>query len=420
MDIVKSKNAGFAQKWYASKKWLLIFAALGVVVFGFALRTKASSMNISRDALVVGVVKKGRFDVTVDGYGELKSSSTRLITSVSKATVEEVVLKPGAKVVADSVILRMSNPQIDQDLDLARQQLESEKISVQEITLTKQRELQDEDAKLLEAQSQLELIEMRQKALADLARQRILSHIEYAEINMKVEQQRRNLKIQHQRYATLQQINRAQIDIHKKMVEQKQLAYDKVQEQKDKLTVRAGREGTLQLLYVELGQSIEPGKELALVGGDKDLNALIKIPQSKSDSVRIGQRARISIGGNPVLAKVAQINPGVVDGSVTVELQPSQALPDNARPNLNVDAVIEVGSFDSALFVDRPANVAANSSANVFVVDQGGDSAARVAVEFGQESGKRIQVKSGLADGAQVVLSDVSKYAAEKSVSISD
>jgi multidrug resistance efflux pump len=420
MDIVKSRNAGFAQKWFASKKWLLIFAALGVVVFGFALRTKASSMNISRDALVVGMVKKGRFDVTVDGYGELKSSSTRLITSVSKATVEEVVLKPGAKVVADSVILRMSNPQIDQDLDLARQQLESEKISVQEITLTKQRELQDEDAKLLEAQSQLELIEMRQKALADLAKQRILSHIEYAEINMKVEQQRRNLKIQRERYATLQQINRAQIDIHKKMVEQKQLAYDKVQEQKDKLTVRAGREGTLQLLYVELGQSIEPGKELALVGGDKDLNALIKIPQSKSDSVRIGQQARISIGGNPVLAKVAQINPGVVDGSVTVELQPRQALPDNARPNLNVDAVIEVGSFDNALFVDRPANVVANSSTNVFVVDKDGDNAARVAVAFGQESGKQIQIKSGLADGAQVVLSDVSKYAAEKSVSIVD
>ena len=420
MDIVKSRNAGFAQKWFASKKWLLIFAALGVVVFGFAMRTKASSMNISRDALVVGVVKKGRFDVTVDGYGELKSSSTRLITSVSKATVEEVVLKPGAKVVADSVILRMSNPQIDQDLDLARQQLESEKISVQEITLTKQRELQDEDAKLLEAQSQLELIEMRQKALADLAKQRILSHIEYAEINMKVEQQRRNLKIQRERYATLQQINRAQIDIHKKMVEQKQLAYDKVQEQKDKLTVRAGREGTLQLLYVELGQSIEPGKELALVGGDKDLNALIKIPQSKSDSVRIGQQARISIGGNPVLAKVAQINPGVVDGSVTVELQPRQALPDNARPNLNVDAVIEVGSFDNALFVDRPANVVANSSTNVFVVDKDGDNAARVAVAFGQESGKQIQIKSGLADGAQVVLSDVSKYAAEKSVSIVD
>jgi len=204
------------------------------------------------------------------------------------------------------------------------------------------------------------------------------------------------------------------------MVEQKQLAYDKVQEQKDKLTVRAGREGTLQLLYVELGQSIEPGKELALVGGDKDLNALIKIPQSKSDSVRIGQQARISIGGNPVLAKVAQINPGVVDGSVTVELQPRQALPDNARPNLNVDAVIEVGSFDNALFVDRPANVVANSSTNVFVVDKDGDNAARVAVAFGQESGKQIQIKSGLADGAQVVLSDVSKYAAEKSVSIVD
>jgi len=420
MDIIKSRNAGSAQKWFASKRWLAIFAALGVVIFGFAMRTNASSMNLSRDALVVGVVKKGRFDIAVEGYGELKSSSTRLITSVSKATVEEVVLKPGAKVTADSVILRMSNPQIDQDLDLALQQLEAEKISVQEIALTKQRELQDEDAKMLEAQSQLELIEMRQTALAELARQRIISNIEYAEINLKVVQQRRNLKIQRERYKTLQQINRAQIEIHKKQVEQKRLAYEKILEQKDKLTVRAGKEGTLQLLYVELGQSIEPGKELALVGGDKDLNALIKIPQSKSDSVRIGQKARISIGGNEVQARVVQINPGVVDGSVTVELQPKQALPGNARPNLNVDAVIEVGSYDNVLFVDRPANVAPNSSAIVFVLDKSGDSAERVSVDFGQDSGKLIQVKSGLAGGAKLVLTDVSKYASEKSVAIVD
>ncbi|UXI66217.1 HlyD family secretion protein [Tahibacter amnicola] len=420
MDIIKSKNAGSVQKWYASRRWLAIFGAIGVVVFGMAMRTGTSSTNISRDALVVGLVKKGRFDITVDGYGELKSSSKRLITSVSKATVEEVVLKPGAKVTADSVILRMSNPQIDQDLDLARQQLEAEKISVEEIALTKQRELQDEDAKLLEAQSQLELVEMRQKALAEVAKQGILSNIEYAEINLKVTQQQRNLKIQRERYATLQKINRAQVEIRNKLVEQKRLAYEKILDQKNKLTVRAGNEGTLQLLYVELGQSIEPGKELALVGGDKDLNALIKIPQSKSDSVRIDQSARISVGGNMVPAKVVQINPGVVDGSVTVELQPTQTLPDNARPNLNVNAVIEVGSYDDALFVDRPANVSPNSSVNVFVLDKSGDSAERVSVDFGQESGKLIQVKKGLVGGAKVVLTDVSKYAAEKSVSIVD
>lgn len=420
MDILKSRNPASSTKWFASRRWLLIGGALGVVAIGLLMRTSASAMNISRDALVVGVVKSGRLDVTVEGYGELKSGSTRLITSVSKATVEEVVLKPGAKVTADSVILRMSNPQIDQDLDLARQQLEAQKISVEEISLTKQRELQDEDAKILETQSQLELTEMRQVALAELARQRILSNIEYAEINMKVTQQRRNLKIQRERYATLRQINRAQIEIHKKLVEQKQLAFQKILEQKDKLTVRAGKEGTLQLLYVELGQGIEPGKELALVGGDKDLNALIKIPQSKSDAVRIGQNARISMGGNQVRAKVVQISPGVVDGSVTVELQPQQTLPTNARPNLNVDAVIEVGAYDNALFVDRPANVAANSSATVFVLDQGGDVAERVSVNFGQESGRVIQVKSGLASGAKVVLTDVSKYAAEKSVAIVD
>jgi multidrug efflux pump subunit AcrA (membrane-fusion protein) len=261
---------------------------------------------------------------------------------------------------------------------------------------------------------------MRQQALADLAKQGVLSQIDYAEINLKVEQQRRNLSIQRERYATLQQINQAQIEIRKRLVEQKQLAYQKITEQKDKLTVRAGMNGTLQLLYVDPGQSIEAGKELALVGGDEDLNARIKIPQSKSDSVEIGQKARVLIGENEVQARVIQINPGVIDGSVTVELEPTEALPGNARPNLNVDAIIEVDFYAEALFVERPANVAANSSATVFMLNDSGDSAEQVTVDFGQEAGRIIQVKSELLHGRKMLLTDVSKFAAEQSISIVD
>jgi len=420
MDIARSEKVRSRGRWFASRKMLLLSAAVVVVIIGFALRSQSSSAAIKRDALVIGVVKSGRFDVSVDGYGELKSGSARLITSDSKATVEELVLKPGAKVTPDSVILRMSNPQIDQDLDLARHQLEAEKIAVQEIGLTQQRELQEAEAALFKVQSELELAQMREKAMADLAKARIISSIAYAEISLNAKQLRHSLQIEKQRYATLQKINGAQIEIRNRLVQERQLAYDKVMEQKNRLTVRAGKEGTLQLLYVELGQSIDTGKELALIGGDRDLDALVKIPQSRSDAVQIGQPATISVGGTRVPAKVAQINPGVADGSVLIELKPDQPLPVNARPGLNVDASVGVGSFPNALYVERPANVVANASSSVFVVDGSADVARRTKVEFGQESGKLIQIRNGVPKGSSIVLSDVSKYASEDVLAIAD
>lgn len=399
---------------------MLLSAAVVVVIAGFALRAQSSSAAIKRDALVVGVVKSGKFDVSVDGYGELKSSSARLLTSDSKATVEEVVLKPGAMVEPDSIILRMSNPQIDQDLDLARHKLEAEKIAVQEIVLTQQRELQEAEAAIMKVQSDLELAQMREQALASLAKARIISSIEYAEISLNAKQLRNSLVIEKQRYATLQKINRAQIEIRERLVQERQVAYDKVMEQQNRLTVRAGKEGRLQLLYVELGQSIDTGKELALISGDRDLNALVKIPQSKSDAVQIGQPATISVGGTRVPAKVLQINPGVVDGSVLIELEPNQPLPPNARPGLNVDSTVSVGSFPDALFVERPANVLPNASTSIFVLDGKKGAARRTPVEFGQESGKLIQIRTGVPKGSSIVLSDVSKFASEDVLAIAD
>lgn len=418
MDVQKQHDTRSAWKMLSPLKAALIVAACGVFIYGFVSRATVSGKEIKRDALVVGVVKQGTFNVDVDGYGTLRSNSKRLITSASKATVEEIVLKPGAKVEPESVILRLSNPTIDQELDSARQQLEAEKTSVEELALTQQRELRDEDANLMKTRYALELAELRKEAYSKLAKQGIVSQIDYAEINLKVDQMTNDLKIQRERYKTLQQINRKKLDIHGRMVAQKQLSYETVLDRKNKLVVKASESGVLQSLLVELGQNIEAGAQLALVGGSLDLNALIKIPQSKVDLVQIGQKARISIGNQDIRARVAQINPGVVDGSVRVELLSEEPLPKSARPDLNVDASIDVGSYERVLFVERPANVKPNSQATVFKLDPDEERAEGVPVRFGQESGRLIQIESGLAHNAKVILTDMSKYGSEKTIRV--
>jgi HlyD family secretion protein len=418
VDVIRQKDVPSSRKLLLPVRWILIIAAAVLVIAAFMSRANVSGNEIKREALVIGVVKQGTFNVSVDGYGTLRSNSKRLITSVMKATVEEIVLKPGAKVEPDSIILRLSNPTIDQELDLARQQWEAEKTTVEEMALTQQRELRDEDVALARTQSALELAELKKEAFAKLANEGIVSKIDYAEINLQVRQLRGDLNIQRERYKTLQQINRKKIDIHGRLVAQRKLSYETVLERKDKLLVKAGEQGVLQTVFVELGQNIEAGAQLALVGGSLDLNALIKIPQSKVDLVQIGQKARISVGNHDVRARVVQINPGVVDGSVTIELLPEEPLPSNARPDLNVDASIDVGSYERALFVERPANVRPNSLASVFRLDGDEERAEAVPVRFGNESGRMIQIESGLTSNAKIVLTDMSKYNSDKTLRI--
>ena len=414
VDVVKRKPIASARKMTPSLRWALIIAACGVVLAGFVLRPSVSGIEIKRDTLAVGVVRQGAFKVVVDGYGTLRSNSKRLITSASKATVEEIVLKPGARVEPGSVILRLSNPAIDEELDVARQQLEAEKISVEEMALTQQRELQDEEVRLKELQYGLELAEAKKAAYDKLQSEGVVSRIEYAENDVRVRQLRDNLQTQREKYKTLQQINRKKLEIHGRLVAQRQLGYDTVLERKRRLVVTAGETGVLQTLFVELGQNIDAGAQLALVGGDQDLNALVKIPSSKVDLVQIGQQARIAIGNQEIRSRVVQINPGVVDGSVTVELLPQEPLPGSARPDLNVDASIDVGSYDNVLFVERPANVKPNSLGTVFRLDPQEKKAEQVAARFGQESGRLIQIQSGLAGNSKIILTDMSKYAADK------
>jgi biotin carboxyl carrier protein len=410
MDIVKQKHAGMAIKLSARMRWVLAAAAIGVLTYTFMARASLSTTQLGRDALVMGVVKQGTFNVNVEGYGTLRSGSQRLITSVSKATVEQIVLKPGAKVDPDSIILRLSNPVIDQEVDLAWQQLQAEKANVDERALSQQRELQDEDVKLVEAQYALELAEFRKEKLGKVADQGVVSQMDYTEIKLKASQLARALEIQRQRYATMQQINAKKLEILGKLVAQRQLAHQTVLERKNKLVVRAGEAGVLQALYVELGQNIEAGAQLVLVGGGTDLNALIKVPQSKVDLVQLDQPARISIGDATVPAKVLRIDPTVVDGSVSVELSPQAPLPSSARPDLNIDASIDVGTYENALFVERPANIKPNSSALIYKLSNDERSAERVRVRFGQESGRLIQIEAALGRNDRIILSDLSQY----------
>lgn len=183
-----------------------------------------------------------------------------------------------------------------------------------------------------------------------------------------------------------------------------------MKQRSDELTVRAGIKGTLQRMSVELGQSLIAGQELALVGSNLDLNALIRVSQVRAEKVTIGQRAIINTRSEQVPGVVTRVASEVVDGTVEVEIEFMDGTPESARPELNVDAKIIVAELENTLYIERPTNVNGGDTYDIYRLNEKGDLADSVSITFGQNAGRYIQVLHGGNEFEQLVLSDMSMY----------
>jgi HlyD family secretion protein len=167
----------------------------------------------------------------------------------------------------------------------------------------------------------------------------------------------------------------------------------------------------LQQVAVQAGQRVNPGTTLARVAQPDRLKAEIRVPETQAKDLVVGQRAQIDTRNGVVTAKVARIDPAASNGTVLVDLSIDGALPAGARPDLSVDATIELERLADVVFVARPVRAQENAIGSVLRVDGvDGDRAERVKVQFGRASASAIEIRSGLAPGDRVIVSDDSAY----------
>lgn len=406
MDIPKPKER-------TRRKRPLLVAAVAVpllvLIAGFLLQPDGQP-KIERSQLLLGTVQRGKLQIALDGYGLLRSNKQTLITALTDATVEEVLLRPGAKVEEDSVILQLSNPELTQQLDAAAITLTQEQANLRRLILNNRRELLAEQAILTELGANLQVIKLRREAEEKLVANGVVSQLTYKTTVLQQQQMQQRVHLQQQRMDQLKQVVQESQVIQQEQVNQAEAHYQSMQQRAERLTVRAGLEGVLQRLPVELGQSVAAGQELALVGSDQDLQALIRVSQSKAEQLQIGQEAEISIRREKVAGVVTRIAPEVRNGTVEIEIAFRGTVPASARPELNVDARIFVTTLPDTLFMERPVSVQSHGYSSLFHVRAGGAEAQRQQVHFGEESGRFIQVVSGAAERDRFILSDMSNF----------
>ena len=425
MDVLSSKMD--VPKARAKRLWqrppLVIGAAVLGIVFALWLVSgwfAPVERKIPRNQVLLGTVERGDLQVTVDGYGVLRSNEQALITAQTAATVEEVILRPGARVEKDSLILRLSNPDLMQQVEAARIALTQEQADLRRLALTNERDLLSEQSSLAKMRSDYEVQRLRNEATKDLAAQGVVSRLDYQAAVANQDLLLQQVKLQEKRVTQLKLAARESQIIQQEKINDTQTAYAAIQQRADRLTVRAGIDGVLQRLPVELGQSVTAGQQLALVGSEKNLLALVRISQSKADALKIGQPAEINTRREKVAGVVTRVAPEVQDGTIEVEIRFKDGVPPSARPELNIDARVFTARLPDVLYIERPTNAQVNGSAALFLLQPDGKAAELRDVRFGDESGRYIRLISGSKAGDRFILSDTTSFRDAKRIVLVD
>jgi multidrug efflux pump subunit AcrA (membrane-fusion protein) len=393
----------------------IIWSAVGVVCLAAitigVTRLKPAAPEVERTTVWTDTVRRGDMLRQVRGLGSLIPSQefTRQIPAETEATIVRIFKLPGSNVKADTILVEMSNPQVEQAAVDAKLQLKAVEAEYQSLRVTLQSNLMNQKAGAATVNSdytQAKLQADTDKALYDLG---VISGLAYKNSKSKADELTTRNNIEGDRLDINQKAITTQLAEQEAKVDEIRALAELKQKQLDALKVRAGIEGVLVDLPLQVGQHVLPGAELAKVVQPNHLIAELKVAETQARDVQIGQPSVIDTHNGTVAGNVMRVDPAVQNGTVTVDVKLTGDLPKGARPDLSVDGTIDLENLTNVLYVGRPAFGQENSTISLFKLDPDGKGAVRVPVKVGRASVNSIQVLEGLKEGDTVILSDMSR-----------
>jgi multidrug efflux pump subunit AcrA (membrane-fusion protein) len=394
----------------------IALAAVAIVVIAaltiFVWRLRPAAPSVERGTVWTDTVKHGSMLRQVRGPGSLvpTQEAVRQIPAETEATVVRIRVLPGSQVKADTILLEMSNPPAEQAAVDARLQLQAAEAEYQSFKVKLDSDLMTQRAGAATVNadySQAKRQADTDKALFELG---VISGLAYKSSQGKADELTTRNDLEEQRLVINRKAIETQLAQEQAKVDEARTLAELKQKQLDALKVRAGIDGVLVDLPLQVGQHVMPGAMLAKVVQPDHLMASLKIAETSARDVQFGEPAAIDTHNGIISGTVMRVDPAVQNGTVTVDVQLTSALPKGARPDLSVDGTIDLERLDNILYVGRPAFGQENSTISLFKLDADGKEAERVPVKVGRESVNSIQVFEGLHEGDTVILSDMSRW----------
>ena len=386
-------------------------AALATAAAAYGVsRLEPAAPQVERQSIWIDTVKRGELLREVRGPGQLVPKETRWIAADAAASVERIVVRPGARVEPDTLIIELGNPEIDDQMLSARAALEAAKADLDARRVQLESQMLDQQALIASVEADFQGAKLQAEAEGELNRRGIVSALQYRQSQLKADQLGVRRGIEQQRLAMLKRNLAAQLAAEQARLDQLANTYELRRRQAEGLKVRAGMSGIVQAIAVEEGQQIAPGTSIARVARPDVLRAELRIPETQAKDVKLEQTVRVDTRNGIVDGRVARIDPAVQNGTVQVDVDLIGELPPGARPDLSVDGTIEIERLSDVVYVGRPAFGQADSTTTLFRLDNEGDVARRVPVKLGRASVSLIEIASGLQPGDRVILSDTNSY----------
>jgi multidrug resistance efflux pump len=385
---------------------VLILVTVGVA------RLKPAAPSVERSTVWTDAVKQGNMLRQVRGLGSLIPSQefTRQIPAETDATVIRIRVLPGTEVKSDTVLLEMTNPATEQAALDANLQLKAAEAEYDSLRVKLESDLMTQKAGAATVTQDYSQAKLQAETDQELYKLGVISGLAYKASKGKADELTTRNGLEEQRLTIAQKAILAQLRQQEAKVDQMRTLAQLRRKQMEDLKVRAGIDGMLVDMPMQVGQRVAPGTMLARVIQPNHLIAELKIAETQARDVQIGESASVDTHNGVVNGTVMRVDPGVSNGTVTVDVNITGDLPKGARPDLSVDGTIDLEKLANVLYVGRPAFGQESSTISLFKLDPDGKGAVRVPVKVGKASVNSIQVIEGLQQGDTVILSDMSRW----------
>lgn len=394
------------------KPWIMGGAALALVAIAtLALASlDPAAPSVDSATIYVDTVERGLMVRQVRAPGNLVPEQIRWVPAITAGRVERKLVEPGTEVDSGTVLLEMSNPEVQLELLEAERQLSAAQSEL--VNLRTSLEGQRLNQAGVVATTKANYLEAKRNAenAAELLERGLISEAEAQRAEERVEELSTRLEIEKERLEIFTDAIDSQLAVQRGQVERLENIVQFQRKRLESMRVVAGSDGVLQDMALEEGQWVLPGQTLARVVKPERLKAVLRVPQVQARDVALGQKVYVDTRSDTIIGHVSRIDPAVQDGTVAVDVALDSELPPGARPDLSVDGTIEIERLDDVLYVGRPAYGQAHSSIGMFRLTPDGDHAERATVRLGRSSVNTIEIVDGLSVGDVVILSDMSQW----------
>ena len=372
-------------------------------------RLKPAAPRVDRATVYIDTVKRGEMLRQVRGLGKLVPEEIRWIAATTEGLVERIVVLPGVTVDPSTVVVELSNPDLEQStLDVALQ-VRAAEAELANLRVQLQSNRLNQRAGAAAIKGQANSARLQYEADAELAKEGLIAELNLNKSRVDAQQLSERVKLEEERLEIASQADEAQLAAQEARIEQLNALHELRLNQLEKLRVRAGIHGVLQQVPIEVGDRLSPGSRIARVAEPGKLKAELDIAETQAKDIQVGQFASIDTRNGVIVGTVIRIDPAVLNGTVKVDVRLDGELPRGARPDLSVDGTIEIERLEDVLYVGRPAYGQANSLVGIFRIGPNGE-AVRTQVRLGRTSVSTMEIVEGLNVGDDVILSNMSAW----------